>query len=237
MPVTDYASPKCTVDVVLMTVSDGALRVLLIERTNPGEPYFGEWGLPGGFIHVKGGLGVDEDEDTEATARRVLRDKVGIEVPYLEQLHTFSGSKRDHRGWSLSVAYFAVIPASALAGRDERLTVLSPVKAQTGGLPFDHDEILSMAVTRVRDKAAYSSLPLFLLPPQFTLNEMFSIYQIVLGVEELDKGSFRRKVVDQKLVEICPGRTVSGIGRPSRMYRMSANALQELSGVTLRGRS
>lgn len=233
---TDYVSPKCMVDVVLLTVDGGELRVLLIERVTPGEPFFGEWGLPGGFIHVAGGLGTDEDEDAAATARRVLRGKVGIEVPYLEQLHTFSGRKRDSRGWSLSVAYFAVVPSSALAGRHERLTLLSPVRAQTGGLPFDHDEILSLAVDRVRGKASYSSLPLFLLPPEFTLTQMQSVYEAVLGVSDMNQSSFRRKVMDQGLVVPISGRTVAGAGRPAQLHRMSDAALKEFSGVTLLAR-
>ena len=55
-------------------------------------PHVGRPALIGGYVHP------EEDESTSAAAARVLRGKVGLTVRLLEQLMTFSGTKRDPRG-------------------------------------------------------------------------------------------------------------------------------------------
>lgn len=211
-----------TVDVVLMTVdlaSDVAngLRVGLMKR--PNEPFKGSYALPGGYVHA------DEDGNTESAARRVLKSKIGVEVPYLEQLATFSGPSRDPRGWSLSVCYFALVspevmahwPAADVAAVDRLPT-----------LAFDHADLVAAAVARVRSKSAYSALPAFMLPPTFTLAELQEIYERLLG-NRLDKSSFRRKLHDLDFVEEVPGAFKGGHRRPAQIYRLKAMALFDRS--------
>ncbi|MBC7501164.1 MAG: NUDIX hydrolase, partial [Herminiimonas sp.] len=96
----------CTVDVVLLTLKDAALNVALLKRDR--EPFGGLSALPGGFIDAV------KDIDARDAALRVLKDKTGIDAPYLEQLATFSGAARDPRGWSVAIAYFALVPAEAI---------------------------------------------------------------------------------------------------------------------------
>src|ERR1700739_935800 len=103
---TTYPSPQVTVDLAILSLADGVLQVLLMKRG--AEPFAGRWALPGGYIHT------DEDGDIEAAARRVLKDKTAVETPYLEQVMTFGDPGRDPRGWTVSVAYMALISADDL---------------------------------------------------------------------------------------------------------------------------
>ncbi|MGY0523141.1 NUDIX hydrolase, partial [Pseudomonas aeruginosa] len=68
---------------------------------------------------------VDADADTDQTARRVLREKLGFEPAHLEQACTESGPARDPRGWSASVVYLALHAADALQplADDGRITL------------------------------------------------------------------------------------------------------------------
>ena len=102
-----FPSPLVTVDSVLLTLHEQVLCVLLVERANP--PQQGYWGLPGGFIDI------EQDESTRATALRKLTEKTGISPSWLEQLDTFSGAQRDPRGWSLTIAWYALISWVACA--------------------------------------------------------------------------------------------------------------------------
>jgi ADP-ribose pyrophosphatase YjhB (NUDIX family) len=212
--VDDFPRPIATVDVALFTLSDGALAVLLARRER--EPYAGQLALPGGFVHV------DEDDDTAQTAARVLAQKVGVARPYLEQLYTFSGKVRDPRGWSLAVAYYALLPqarlAAALAGEGGLGVSLVPVD-RLPALPFDHARIIAAALARLRGKSTYSALPAYLLPEQFTIQELHQVYQQVMGVR-LDKASFRRKIEDQEIVEPIAGERRGGAHRPAQLYRL-----------------
>jgi 8-oxo-dGTP diphosphatase len=202
--------PITTVDVVLLTLHGAQLAVAL--ATRGAEPFKGLLALPGGYVQV------DKDQDALQSARRVLFDKTGIKAPYLEQLYTFAGISRDPRGWSLSITYYALVPLSALESATAGAITLTAVD-DIGQLPFDHSQIIDAAVRRVRDKSAYSSLPCYLLPSRFTLAELQSTYEQVIG-EKLDKSSFRRKLAELDFLEAVRGEVKSGAHRPAQLYRV-----------------
>jgi 8-oxo-dGTP diphosphatase len=97
-----FPQPIVTVDIVLLTLIDGQLCTALILRDK--EPHSGEWTLPGGWVHA------DEVEDAHGAAVRILKTKAGLDSPYLEQLQTFANRHRESRGWSVSIAFYALMP-------------------------------------------------------------------------------------------------------------------------------
>ena len=208
----------CTVDVVLLTLLDGQLQVALITRYR--APHAGRLALPGGFIHP------DEDRDMRAAARRMLRDKAGLACPYLEQLGTFGGPDRDPRGWSVSVAHVALVPATLLARGHADLR-WHPVD-RLPALPFDHAEIVAQAVARVRSKSQYSSLPVYLCGERFTLPQLQSVYEALLG-EPLNKVSFRRRMEEMGMLEAVAGATEGGAHRPAQLWRLREDARGRLA--------
>ncbi len=204
----DHPRPIATVDVVVLALLDGALSVGLLRRDAPDEPAYGERALPGGFVRV------GEDADLDAVMRRVLRTKVGAEPAYGEQLGTRGNARRDPRGWSLSVSYAAILsgPAPGLEFHDaENLPPLA----------FDHAEIVAQALDRLRAKASYSALPLFLIPEPFTLTEALTAYRLVAG-GPIDAANFRRKLLAQDVLEKRGERR--DIGRPTQLFGVRPGA-------------
>lgn len=210
---TTYQQPLVMVDTALFTIRDEQLCLILARRREP--PFESVLALPGGFVHIQ------EDADTEKAARRVIRGKIGIDAPYLEQLFTFSGVARDPRGWSLSVAYYALIPATLL---DQGQTAEACAVDELPALPFDHQTIVTKAIERLRGKATYSSLPAFLLPGEFTMNDLHRIYEQTIGTR-LDKASFRHKILEQDIIEAIPNRFRGGAHRPAQLYRLTHRML------------
>lgn len=212
----------CTVDVVLLTLRDDALAVLLQRRER--EPFKGALALPGGYVHAQ------EDADAAQAAERVLRQKLGLVSPYLEQLATFSGAARDPRGWSVSIVYCALLPLAALASETKAMAeaTLAPVD-RLPPLPFDHRDIVATAVQRVRTKSQYSSLPVYLCGDRFTLPQLQAVYEAVLG-EPINKVSFRRKMDELGMLEPIAGEMSSGgAHRPAQLYRLRKAFRQALS--------
>lgn len=215
----------CTVDVVLLCLKDAALHVALLRRDH--APFAGALALPGGYVDP------EQDRDAQDAAVRILREKAAIVSPYLEQLGTFSGKGRDPRGWSISVAYYALVPAHIMdLARHPALQLLTVDHLK--GQPFDHREIIQAAVERVRSKSTYSSLPVYLCGERFTLPQLQGVYEALLG-EPINKVSFRRKMDELDILEPIPGAMETGrANRPAQLYRLKKKYHNQLS-LTGRG--
>lgn len=207
-----FEKPILTVDIVPLTLCEEKLCVLRAKRAK--KPFAGRAALIGGYVHV------DKDKHLGDTARRVLAEKAGLTDLYVEQLSTFSGRDRDPRGWSASVAYFSISPMAALAPALDRPELeLTPVD-EAGGMPFDHDLILSAALERLRGKGAYSDLPARFLPETFTLADLHAVYQVALG-EQLNIDAFRRKAMERDFLEDTGEKVrTPGANRPSALFRL-----------------
>jgi ADP-ribose pyrophosphatase YjhB (NUDIX family) len=202
----------------IFTVLAEKLHVLLVQRADsPGEPYPGAWALPGGFVDVQ------KDRDLEACAQRKLKEKTGVKSPYLEQLGSWGDAKRDPRGWSATHAYFALMPSETVVlqqGANAADVAWFPVEEQgvKQKLAFDHANILHTAITRLRNKVEYTSLPAYLLPEEFTLSDLQRTYEVVLG-RSVEKSAFRTRVLSANMVEPL-SRVREGPNRPAQLYRL-----------------
>ena len=213
---TNFPTPILTIDVVLLELRNETLSVGILTRQ--AEPFVGQPALPGGYVHV------DKDADTEATARRVIRDKVGLNDVFCEQLATFSGPDRDPRGWSATVVYYALIrgPRPEATGLEWR-----SVDA-LGDLAFDHNMIVAAAMDRLRAKGSWSNLPAFLLTPTFTYSELRRTYELILGVR-LNDSAFRRKIDEMDLIEPLQGQMSKSTARPAQLYRLKDAVVRTLN--------
>jgi 8-oxo-dGTP diphosphatase len=204
---------------VIFTLREQDLRVLLIRRKH--APFEGCWAIPGGFVQL--------DESLESAALRELEEETGVRGVYVEQLYTFGEPDRDPRTRVITVAYIALLPDTALVhvrasgdASDARWWSIYHLPS----LAFDHTQILTYALTRLRYKLEYSAVGFQLLPERFTLSELQSAYEIILG-EQLDRGNFRKKLRKAAVVE--PTREVrTTAGRPARLYRFRDDAVAEV---------
>jgi 8-oxo-dGTP diphosphatase len=219
-----YPRPAITVDIVIFTLKESCLQVLLIQRGE--EPFKNSWALPGGFVRV--------EESLEEAAARKLEDETGIEHAYLEQLYTYGDPKRDPRERVITVAYFALIPQDSIIRTEGNLSIAQAAWHPVGMLPvlaFDHSEILTYALRRLRYKLEYSAVGFELLNEEFTLSELQNTYEIILGVN-LDKRNFRRRILEAGVIEETSAFR-SGDGRPARLYRYRPDAVAEVKARRL----
>ncbi len=226
---TRFERPPVGIDVAALTAGGGGLHALLVRRDE--EPQRGRWTLPGGFLAP--------DESLDAAAARVLRAKAALRRVFLEQLYTFGAPERDPRGRAIAVAYYALVAPERLrraaAERDgealARLEVAwegeagGPVGARspdgtTLALAFDHSEILGMAVKRIRGKLDYAPIGFQLLPARFTLRDLQDVHEAVLG-RQLNKDSFRRRMLASGQLEATGDRERSVGHRPAELYRFT----------------
>jgi 8-oxo-dGTP diphosphatase len=218
--------PTVGVSVAIFSIQPGAQRqellVLLVRRNKP--PYEGQWAMPGGWVRTGEGL--------EAAAQRHLQTKAGLTSTYLEQLYTFGRPDRDPREHRIAVAYYALVSNAAAqlpeaaADREARWF---PVAQVPKPLAFDHDEILSYALWRLRNKVSYAYVAYQLLPPTFTLADLRNVYEVILD-HPLDPTNFRRKVEASGTIVPTGKRVEGGAHRPPQLYRCRLTPDQLLTG-------
>jgi len=213
--------PLVSADVALFSIGDGCLQVLLVRRAQ--EPAAGAWALPGAVLKP------ELDIDLEATARRALRDKLSVEVPYLAQLRTFAGADRDPRGWSLGVLHYALLPRDQVtAVVRSKVEVVRWVNADSEwrDLAFDHATQLQVARSALRERVREHALPLHLMPEQFTLTQLQNVCQVILASGRgegptLDKGAFRRRFARSEDIVEIPGAFERGVQRPAQLFKVA----------------
>ncbi len=189
---SDHKYPAVTVDIIIFSLIEKDLKVLLIQRKNP--PFQDMWAIPGGFI--------DCNEDLIDAAKRELEEETGVKDIFLEQLHTFGKPDRDPRGRTVSIAYFAVANSSKLdikASDDAKDARWFDVKTLPD-LAFDHNDIVSCALEKLRMKIENTPLVRELLPKDFTLEELHKLYESLLD-REIDFGRFRCEILQMDFIE------------------------------------
>ena len=230
---SEYERPSVTADIVVLTLdSSDELSILLIKR---GEyPFKGCWAIPGGFLQA-GKESIDE------AAARELKSETNIDNVYLKQLYTFGNPGRDPRTTVISVAYTALVPKHMLdikAGDDAQDARLFKIKYDVNGivftndgltitesdLAFDHNEIIRMAITRLRNRIDYEDDAFSLLKNknEFTISELKRIQETIKN-RSLDLPNFRKTflrdyVSSGKVKDL--GKTVVSKGKPARLYTL-----------------
>jgi 8-oxo-dGTP diphosphatase len=206
-----------TVDVVILTMSQGLLHVLLVCR---GEaPFEGMWAIPGGFKRPT--------ETLDEAAKRELHEETGVDATsLLTQFGAYGDPGRDPRMNVVTIAYLAVVRdvGAVVAGTDAAAAALIPVSDVLNGkveLGFDHLRIVRDAIERVRVELEVTGVATAFVGTTFTLAELRSVYEAIWGVQ-LDAANFRRSVVAEEGWVIPTGRRARpgpAGGRPAELYR------------------
>ncbi|MBO9561410.1 MAG: NUDIX hydrolase [Niastella sp.] len=213
---------KVAVDAVVFGYSkQEGVSVLLIQRKYP--PFQNSWAIPGGFVL--------EHESLEEAVRRELQEETGISVNYLEQLYSFGNPGRDPRQRIVSIAYFALVKSSQF----QQLKASTDAEhAQWFGinelppLAFDHQDILGVAIERIRAKIRYQPIGFELLDKIFPFSDLEHLYVSLLG-REIDRRNFSRKMLALGILDETKEYAKSeGKGRPSKLFRFNEQRYQQL---------
>ena len=200
--------------VVLLTISEGALKGLLVRNEKS------RWSLPL--------MPLGANEPLRRCAERVVSEQAGFIVDYLEQLYTFGNHVPANGRRSIEVAYYGLVPSVLL--QTDKLADRSRINwfghEQPPPLAEGHGKIFKVAVERLRGKLAYTAVGFELLQESFTLAELQHLYEIILG-KQLDKRNFRKKVADLGILEPT-GQRARGRGRPALLYRFRREVFKQI---------
>lgn len=212
-----YPHPAVTTDCVIFGFDGERLQVLLIERGI--EPFKGRWAFPGGFIKM--------DETAEQGALRELKEETGMENAYIQQFHTFSNPNRDPRERVITIAFYALVRIQEVKGGDDAASARWFPLDEIPALAFDHDHMLRMATQRLCQEIHFHPIGFELLPEKFTLRELQSLYEAILGIT-FDRRNFAKKMLHLEILNELDETVWPTPKREAKLFSFNAGKYEEL---------
>lgn len=212
-----YPKFLLAVDCIIFGFQDDRLKLLLQKRDF--EPYKGAWSLVGGFVK--------ENEAVDDTAKRVLTELTGLKDLYMQQVGAFGNLNRDPGERVISVAYYALINIDKY--NKDLIDKHNAYWEDITNLPelyFDHNDMINKAHELLKQKVSREPIGFNLLPSLFTLNQLQTLHEAILG-EEIDKRNFRKKVKDMPFIEKTNSIDKIGSRKGAYLYRYNDKAYME----------
>ena len=191
--VYEYPHPAVTADCVIFGYDGKELKVLLIKRGKEKEAsataYEGEWALPGGFMEV------ENDKSIAHTASRELKEETGLKISYKEfkEVGSFSDIKRDPRERVITIAHYALVKLAEVEANTDAEKAEWYAWKDIPHLAFDHDKILRIAFSRLKQDIHFEPVGFELLPAIFTMPQLQNLYESILEVK-FDRRNFANKM-------------------------------------------
>ena len=212
-----------SIDCVLFGFDGSELKILLIERNE--EPFKDWWALPGNLVN--------KDESVDQSAQRILKELTGLSDIYMEQYYAFGEVNRHPQGRVISVAYYAML---RLGGEKPLKPLISYAKkaqwinvADLPKLAFDHQHILNKGLEKIKRRIKHLPLAFELLPEKFTLTQVQSVYELILG-KKLDKRNFRKKILSFKVLKELEEKQRGVSFRAATLYKFDKRKYNKLFG-------
>jgi 8-oxo-dGTP diphosphatase len=204
----DYFNIAVSVDCVIFGYDNKELKVLLIKSDL--EEFKELWSLLGDLVRP--------DEDIENAPYRVLKERTGLDDVYLDQVQTFGEVDRHPSGRVVTIVYYSLVDIKhhqlKLTHNELHWHKVDDIKS----LAFDHKKILDMSLARLREQVMEHPIIFNLLPEKFSLRELQSLYQAILGFP-LDRRNFRKKIANKNWLVDLDEMENDVPHRPGKLYK------------------
>lgn len=224
----DQIIQQLSIDCVVFGFHDNRLKVLLCKWKN-----LDLWSLPGGFIF--------QHESTDEAARRILAFRTSVTDIYLEPFGIFGNSDRafgdthrlimeskghpfDPNHWIcrrfVSIGYFALVDFTRVTPRTDELSDLCEWRDihELPTLWLDHADIFRRALDTLRNTLDTKLTGFNLLPDTFTMPELQSLYETILGTS-LIRSNFQRKILSLGILDRIEKKYSGGAHKAPYLYR------------------
>lgn len=221
------ADPKLLLHVVQEKEDYDQVRVLYDSHPSLLTDY--TWGLIG--AHAPGDVSLDD------FAQDITSSSTGLKDVYLQQFHTFGENKRVPYYRVITVGYYALINpryhnlrTSALTRKMQWFDIM-----HLPSLCFDHGKIIRAALDHLREKVQFHPIGFHLLPEKFTLTELQTMYEVILG-EKLDIRNFRKKILKMDFLRETGEKQENVPHRAARLFSFDPEKYEILikEGLTFR---
>jgi len=224
-------NPHVSVDCVVFGFDSEQLKVLLVERKiiskNHKTIVSSDLKLPGDLVQ--------NNENLDTSATRVLKELTGLDNIYLKQFNSFGDPQRISNpkdlNWLITtsnlpikrvvtVAYYSLvkIDQSNINPSSDEYNYNWYNVDEIPNLAFDHNNILEKGLEALRYKIRTEPIGFELLPKKFTKNQLQKVYEEILGVK-LDNRNFRKKIANLKYIVPLNEKQKGVAHKPAELYK------------------
>ena len=221
-----YFQMAISVDCVIFGFDCNTLKVLVIKSDL--EEFHNEWSLLGDLVHL--------NEDPDAASYRILKEKTGLGDVFLEQVHTFGEVGRHPAGRVVTIAYYSMVDVKHHQLRLSQNELHWHPVNEIHTMAFDHLKILHTCLERLQSKAFEQPVVFNLLPEKFSLRELQTLYEAILGTK-LDRRNFRKKFFMMDWLSDAHELEQNVTHRPGKLYKfkLGGNSKEKKHSVTMLG--
>lgn len=222
------SNPNVSVDCVVFGFDGADLKVLLVERDRRDN-----LDIEDDTLVLPGDL-INETEDLNQAASRVLQKLTGIRKIFLEQIGAFGDTKRlaksKDRVWLeavrlnpnarvITIGFFALINIKNYEIKPAGFAkhVIWEDYKSVGELGFDHNAILEAGILKLREKLYREPVGFELLPSKFSLHQLYTLYNEIMG-DVIDRRNFRRRMLKTGFLKETDEFQEGVPHKPARLY-------------------
>ncbi len=229
--------PGLAIDSVIFGFHENQLKILILEYRDTGV-----FALPGGFV--------EENENLNDAAKRVLARRTGLHDIYLEQFYTFGDIARhdpaplrailianginpvaDHwlLGRFVTVGYYALVDFTKAVPNPDLLSDRCAWYdlASLPSLMLDHQQIVQKALETLQTNLDQKLIGFNLLAETFTMADLQRLYETILG-QKLHRSAFQRKVLNLGILERIEKKYSGGAHKAPYLYRFINRQVPQL---------
>lgn len=224
--------PHVSIDSVVFGFKNASLNVLLLKIKNDDH-----WILPGGYIN--------KNESIDDAAQRILFERSGADKIFLNNFGVFGDLNRSedyfkdypdhlwHKQRFITIGYYALVNQSDVTPVIDIFSD-SCEWVSVNHLPkmaMDHQSIIMKALAALREHISYKPIGYNLLPEHFTMPELQSLYETILG-QKLNRGNFYRKIMRYNILTKLDEPRKGGAHKAPHLYKFDKeNYEQALKGL------
>ena len=210
--------PQITIDCVIFGYESRQLKVLIPKLDFNGD----FWALPSGFVQ--------QNDDIDIAAQKILQFRTGIENLYLEQFRVFGKVARNHAAFLdrlielnsdrlspgesskedydwftkrfIAIGYYALVDIGKVQPQKSSIdqTIEWHPVQELHAMILDHQEIVELALKTLRRDLDEKLNAFNLLPDTFTMKEVQDVYETISG-GEFWRTNFQKKILDLDVLE------------------------------------
>lgn len=196
----------------IFTVMGSEICVLL--QKNKKEPYKGYWILPSRMIK--------KDISLEETISSCIEEEAGLPILFIQEGNTFSAVDRKVEKRVIGINHVCLIDSKTIELKQKEFSKEELDWFPISNLPkvgFDNLDIIKSSIKQLQTLLINKVGLKYLFPSDFSLPELQKVYESALG-HSLDRRNFRKRFIQNDLIEETGYKTEGTTGRPAKLYRL-----------------